>query len=42
MAATTHRHGAGCGHTAIEHEGHVDYLHEAIFSIRRAVVSTST
>ena len=23
-----HQHGAGCGHTAIEHEGHVDYLHD--------------
>ncbi|WP_371879532.1 hypothetical protein [Nannocystis punicea] len=23
-----HRHGAGCGHLAVQHEGHVDYLHE--------------
>ncbi len=23
-----HVHGAGCGHTAIRHEGHVDYLHD--------------
>ena len=23
-----HLHGPGCGHTAIEHEGHVDYLHD--------------
>lgn len=23
-----HKHGAGCGHTAIKHEGHVDYLHD--------------
>lgn len=23
-----HQHGAGCGHTAIRHEGHIDYLHE--------------
>lgn len=23
-----HRHGAGCGHTAIEHGDHVDYLHD--------------
>lgn len=23
-----HQHGAGCGHTAIKHEGHVDYLHD--------------
>src|SRR5258708_33431496 len=22
----SHQHGANCGHTAIEHEGHVDYL----------------
>lgn len=24
----THVHGAGCGHTAVLHEGHVDYLHD--------------
>jgi hypothetical protein len=24
----SHQHGNGCGHTAIEHEGHVDYLHD--------------
>ena len=23
-----HEHGPGCGHTAIGHEGHVDYLHD--------------
>lgn len=23
-----HQHGAGCGHTAIRHDGHVDYLHD--------------
>ena len=23
-----HVHGPGCGHTAIEHGGHVDYLHD--------------
>jgi hypothetical protein len=23
-----HRHGPGCGHTGIKHEGHVDYLHD--------------
>lgn len=23
-----HVHGQGCGHTAIEHNGHVDYLHD--------------
>lgn len=23
-----HTHGTGCGHTAIRHEGHVDYLHD--------------
>jgi len=23
-----HQHGAGCGHTAIKHDGHVDYLHD--------------
>jgi hypothetical protein len=22
-----HQHGAGCGHTAIQHEDHIDYLH---------------
>lgn len=23
-----HTHGAGCGHIAIQHDGHTDYLHE--------------
>lgn len=23
-----HQHGAGCGHTAVRHRDHVDYLHE--------------
>ncbi len=23
-----HDHGPGCGHTAIEHDGHKDYLHD--------------
>lgn len=23
-----HVHGSGCGHTAIQHEGHVDFLHD--------------
>ena len=23
-----HQHGAGCGHTAVQHEGHTDYLHD--------------
>src|SRR5262245_4013786 len=23
-----HTHGAGCGHSSIEHEGHRDYLHD--------------
>lgn len=23
-----HQHGPNCGHTAVEHEGHVDYLHD--------------
>ncbi len=23
-----HQHGPGCGHTAIRHNGHVDYLHD--------------
>ncbi len=23
-----HRHGPGCGHTGIRHEGHIDYLHD--------------
>ena len=26
--AQPHRHGPGCGHTAIRHHGHVDYLSE--------------
>jgi hypothetical protein len=24
----THTHGPGCGHTAVHHRDHVDYLHE--------------
>lgn len=24
----SHQHGPNCGHTAIKHDGHVDYLHE--------------
>jgi hypothetical protein len=24
----SHQHGAGCGHTAIQHNDHVDYLHD--------------
>jgi hypothetical protein len=24
----SHQHGAGCGHTAIKHDGHVDFLHD--------------
>lgn len=24
----SHTHGDGCGHTAVRHEDHVDYLHE--------------
>jgi hypothetical protein len=24
----THKHGPGCGHPAIAHDGHVDYLHD--------------
>lgn len=27
-AGHDHKHGAGCGHPAIQHEGHVDYLHD--------------
>ena len=27
-AGHQHQHGPGCGHTAIRHEGHVDYLHD--------------
>jgi len=23
-----HQHGAGCGHTPVEHDGHTDYLHD--------------
>jgi hypothetical protein len=24
----THQHGPSCGHTAVQHEDHVDYLHD--------------
>jgi hypothetical protein len=27
-AGHTHVHGAGCGHTAVKHGDHVDYLHD--------------
>lgn len=27
-AEHAHRHGDGCGHTAIRHEDHTDYLHD--------------
>ena len=23
-----HRHGPGCGHPSVRHDGHVDYLHD--------------
>ena len=23
-----HRHGEGCGHEAVQHENHLDYLHD--------------
>jgi hypothetical protein len=26
MTASEHQHGPGCGHTAVQHEGHTDYL----------------
>ena len=26
--AHAHEHGAGCGHTALQHDGHVDDLHD--------------
>jgi hypothetical protein len=26
--AHDHQHGPGCGHTAVRHAGHVDYLHD--------------
>ncbi len=25
----SHQHGPGCGHPAVRHDGHVDYLHTA-------------
>ncbi|MDB6027120.1 MAG: hypothetical protein JWM68_3343 [Verrucomicrobiales bacterium] len=24
----THQHGPGCGHLAVQHQGHIDYLHD--------------
>ena len=24
----THEHGPNCGHTAVKHDGHIDYLHD--------------
>ena len=27
-ASHDHKHGADCGHTAIQHDDHVDYLHD--------------
>ena len=26
--AHDHEHGPGCGHTAVRHDDHVDYLHD--------------
>jgi hypothetical protein len=31
-----HQHGANCGHPAIEHQGHVDYLHDGHLHHQRA------
>ena len=36
-----HTHGPGCGHTAIMHDGHVDYT-TVICTTRMATMSTST
>ena len=28
LSSHRHQHGPNCGHTAVEHEGHIDYLHD--------------
>jgi hypothetical protein len=41
--AHTHKHGEGCGHIAIMHEGHVDYLHDGhLHNIRAGQVEEHT
>ncbi|MCP9490109.1 MAG: hypothetical protein MSC31_09570 [Solirubrobacteraceae bacterium MAG38_C4-C5] len=37
-----HVHGPECGHTAVRHDDHVDYLHDAICTTRTTTTSTST
>jgi hypothetical protein len=32
----THKHGTGCGHTAVLHDRHVDYLHDGHLHHQRA------
>ncbi|HZU79313.1 MAG TPA: hypothetical protein VE991_05310 [Acidimicrobiales bacterium] len=34
--AHSHQHGPGCGHTAIQHQGHTDYLHDGHLHHQRA------
>ena len=38
-----HKHGSGCGHTAVKHDAHVDYLHDGhLHHVCMAITSTST
>jgi hypothetical protein len=37
-----HEHGPGCGHPAVRHGGHVDYLHDGHLHHRTKAMSMST
>ncbi|WP_346556923.1 hypothetical protein ABCW44_04550 [Mannheimia haemolytica] len=37
-----HEHGEGCGHTAIKHNDHIDYLHDGIYTTNTAITMTNT
>jgi hypothetical protein len=38
----THEHGKSCGHTAVRHDGHVDYIHDGTCIICMEITSTNT
>jgi len=37
-----HQHGTGCGHPAVRHSGHIDYLHVVTSIIRTKAMSMNT
>jgi hypothetical protein len=36
-----HKHGPGCGHTAVQHGDHVDYLHDGHLHHPHEAISTN-